>query len=109
MTCTPGIGSLPSRLRSASAGGQLEQPSDVKSSTTTGTRSEGPCATRPVAAMTASVTSPASLTMVAPLCFAVADRQIPRSGSPLGRLHVDRDLHFVAHHRRGLDHLIVRQ
>src|SRR3982751_2954915 len=42
MISTPGTGcSCASLLSSASAGGQLEQPSDVKSSTTTGTRADG--------------------------------------------------------------------
>src|SRR3954453_21477801 len=42
MISTPGTGcSCASLLSSASAGGQLEQPSDVKSSTTTGTCADG--------------------------------------------------------------------
>src|SRR4029079_15433807 len=104
MTCTPAMGSFPSLLRSASAGGQLEQPSDVNSSTTTGTRSGGACDALPGMAMAmATIANRASFSTSRPSLLR------PSLGTALGRLDVDRDLDLVADHGRGFDHAIVRQ
>src|SRR4051794_16899861 len=55
MTSAPAAGCVALNCeRSASAGGQLEQPSDVKSSTRTGVRTGGRCAVTDVTARTAA-------------------------------------------------------
>ena len=61
MTCTPATGWCSTRsISTASAGGQLEQPSDVNNSTTTGTGSAGGPAETRAAVATATPTATAS-------------------------------------------------
>src|SRR5579859_8109178 len=84
MISTPATGcSLRSFVSNASAGGQLEHPSDVKSSTTTGTRAGAAC----------SVSASAANTRLA----------------ALRDFDIDLNPNLVADDRRGLDHLAVLQ
>src|SRR5437899_8192480 len=102
MTCAPATGCVrASRLSRSSAGGQLEQPSDVNSSTSTGVRAvSSPLGSG--AAATQTIASNQILVIV----FLSARLSL---SWPLRRLEVDRHLHVVADDRRGLDHAIVLQ
>src|SRR3954467_13732219 len=101
MISTPATGcSFASLLSTASAGGQLEQPSDVNSSTTTGTRADGvdvDCAT----AVTISAASTMNLIS--------APRTHTQHPLPLVGFDVDGDLDLVTNDGAGFDQAVVLQ
>src|SRR3954471_14468313 len=107
MISTPGTGcSCASLLSSASAGGQLEQPSDVKRSTTTGTWADGAGVDCAAAMINISAVSKLDLISALSTQHPAPSTQHPL---PLVGFDVDRDLDLVADDGACFDQAVVLQ